>query len=68
MGQANLWQGSGRVQGCIKGYYKQGGSEKYLVGPSYSVITCSKLTIETLENGVVLVSLLLTLKIFHTLL
>ena len=31
-------------------------------------ITCSKLTIETLEQGsVVLVSLLLTLNIFHTL-
>ena len=38
-----------------------------------SPITCSKLTIETLERGVkyatdvVLVSLLLTLNIFHTL-
>ena len=33
-------------------------------------ITCSKITIETLEQGVpgvVLVSLVLTLKIFHTL-
>ena len=33
-------------------------------------ITCSKLTIETLEqgvNGFVLISLLLTLNIFHTL-
>ena len=39
---------------------------------SQPAITCSKLTIETLEqgvkytNGVVLVSLLLTLNIFHT--
>ena len=37
---------------------------------SQPAITCSKLTIQTLEQGVkyVLVSLLLTLNIFHTLL
>ena len=36
---------------------------------SQPAITCSKLTIETLEQGVkCLVSLLLTLNIFHTLL
>ena len=32
-----------------------------------SIFTCSKLTLETLEQGVVLASLLLTLNIFHTL-
>ena len=32
-----------------------------------SAFTCSKLTTETLEQGVILVSLFLTLNIFHAL-
>ena len=54
------------IQFCAK-------NERYLA-TSQPAITCSKLTIETLEQdvkcvtiGVVLVSLLLTLNIFHTL-
>ena len=39
-------------------------TEPYLYQSAFS---CSKLTMETLEQGVVLVSLLLTLNIFHTL-
>ena len=40
------------------------------IGNAKLTITCSKLTIETLEQGVkyVLMSLLLTLNMFHTLL
>ena len=35
---------------------------------SQPAIICSKLITETLEHGVILISLLLTLNIFHTLL
>ena len=42
------------------------GSTKDTEGPTQPAFTCSKLTTETLE-GIVLVSLLLTLNIFHTL-